>query len=148
MNLAPPYWRLIDSFTVPLHSPKGRHFPAFRVVPRDCQWHLKNVGNSHWLGQPMIQSDTGQSQSIFGPTKHKRWCQPIGGCASYPTDSPTATKLRLCNSLEGLAVTGEPLSLNPLWSWAKWGHTNSTYLKVFTFHTFRYWIFKNSLYAV
>ena len=44
-----------------------------------------------------------QSQSKFRPTNHTkplRWCQPIGGHVSYPTDSPTATRLGLCSSLQ------------------------------------------------
>ena len=59
-----------DSFTVPLHGPNGR--PAVRAVQRDCHWGLKNSGNSHWSCKPIMQWGTRQSQSIFGPTNHKR----------------------------------------------------------------------------
>ena len=37
----------LDSFTVPLHSPNGRHLPAIRAVQGDCQWPVKNGGNFH-----------------------------------------------------------------------------------------------------
>ena len=35
---------LIDSFTVPLRSPNGRHLPAARAVQKDSLWGLKNGG--------------------------------------------------------------------------------------------------------
>ena len=31
----------VDAFTVPLHSPNGRHLPAIRAVQGDCQWSIK-----------------------------------------------------------------------------------------------------------
>ena len=37
-----PHHLWLDSFTVPLHSPNGRHLPAIRAVQRDCHWGLKN----------------------------------------------------------------------------------------------------------
>ena len=74
---------VLDSFTVPLHSPNGRHLPAVRVVQRDCHWGLKNGGA---LGNPNLYFD----QPIT-----KARCQPIRGNVSYPTDS----WLGLCSSL-------------------------------------------------
>ena len=62
---------LVDSFTVPLHSPNGRHLPAVRAVQRDSHWSLKNGENSHWSCGPIMQWGTRQSQSIFSPTNHK-----------------------------------------------------------------------------
>ena len=67
----------LDSFTVPLHCPKGRQLPlgqlpAVRAVLRDCHWGLNNSWNSHWSCEPIMQWGTGQSQSIFRPTNHKR----------------------------------------------------------------------------
>ena len=41
----------------------------------------------------------GNSKLYFDQPITKGWCQPIGGDVSYPTDSPTATRLGLCNSL-------------------------------------------------
>ena len=61
---------LVDSFTVPLHSPNSR--PAVRAVQRDCHWGLKNGKNSHWSCEPIIQWGTRQSQYIFRLTNHKR----------------------------------------------------------------------------
>ena len=60
-----------DSFTVPLHSPNGRHLPAVRAAERNCHWGLKNGGNSHWSRKPIMQWGTSQSQSIFRLTNHK-----------------------------------------------------------------------------
>ena len=62
----------LESFTVPLHSPNGRHLPAVRAVQRDCHWGMKNGGNSHCSHKPIIQWGTRQSQSIFRPVNHKR----------------------------------------------------------------------------
>ena len=88
---------MVHTFTVPLHSPNGRHLPAVRAVQSDCHWGLKNGRNSHWSRDPIIQRSTRQSQSIFRPTNHKR-VMP-GGHVSYPTDSPIASRLRLWSSL-------------------------------------------------
>ena len=90
--------RSLDSFTVPLNSPNGRHLPAVRAVQRDCNWGLKNGGNSHKSHEPIMQWGTRQSQSIFRPVT-KGWCQPIGGHVSHPTDSPITARLGLCSSL-------------------------------------------------
>ena len=62
----------INSFTVPLHSPNGMQLPAVRAVQGDCHWGLKNSWNSHWSREPIMQWGTGQSQSIFRLTNHKR----------------------------------------------------------------------------
>ena len=91
-------WWYLDSFTVPLHSPNGRHLPAVRAVQRDCHWGMKNGGNSHWSYEPIMQWDTRQSQFIFRPIT-KAWCQPVRGHVLYPTDSPISTRLGLCSSL-------------------------------------------------
>ena len=93
-----PLYVILDSFTVPLHSPNNRHLPAVRAVQRDCHWSLKNGGNSHWSREPITQWGTRQSQSIFRPTNHKGWCQRIEGHVSYPTGSPIATGFGLCSS--------------------------------------------------
>ena len=56
----------IDSFAVSLHSPNGRHLPAFRAVQGDCQWPLKNCGNPH----PIMHCMWRVPQSIFGSVNH------------------------------------------------------------------------------
>ena len=33
----------LDSFTVPGHSPNGRHLPAIKAVSGDCQWPLQTM---------------------------------------------------------------------------------------------------------
>ena len=53
-------WAL-ESFTVSLHSPNGRHLPAIRAVQGDCQLPLKNNGNSHWSCEQVMQHDMKQS---------------------------------------------------------------------------------------
>ena len=39
----------VDSFTVTLYNPKGRHWSAVRAVQGDCQLPLKNGGNSRHI---------------------------------------------------------------------------------------------------
>ena len=81
----------VDSFTVSLHSPNGRHLPAVTAVQGGCQWPFKTViiPTAHVspacnaLGQPTTQPAT----------------RPNGSHASHPTDSPIATRLRLWSSL-------------------------------------------------
>ena len=63
---------VLDYFTVPLHSLNGRQLPAVRAVQRDCHWGLKNSWNPHWSREPIMQWGTGQSQSTFRPTNHKK----------------------------------------------------------------------------
>ena len=94
----------LDVFTVPLHSPNSRHLPAVRVVQWDWQRGLKNLENSHWSGEPIMQRSTRQFQSIDQPIING-WCQSIGSHVSYPTVSSIATRLGLCSSLTiGMAV--------------------------------------------
>ena len=82
----------LDSFTVPLHSGKGR-LPAVRAMQGDYgHWGLKNSGNSHWSHEPIMQWETRQSQSIF---------------------SPIATRLGLCSSLTLSSETDH-------WQWCGW----------------------------
>ena len=74
----------------------GRHFPVVRAVQGDCHGDFYG-GNSHWSREPTMQWRTWQSQSIFRPTNHKS-----AGHVSFPTDSPIATRLGLCSSLQYL----------------------------------------------
>ena len=90
---------LLDYLTVHLHSPNRRHLPAIRVVQRYCHWGPQNGRNSHWSCEPIMQWGIRQSEPVFRPTNQKGWLQPIGGRVLYPTDSPTATRLRLCSCL-------------------------------------------------
>ena len=51
-------------------------------------------------GQVSPQSiATGAIPTNVIPTNHKKWCHPIGGQVSYPTNSPTASTLELCSSI-------------------------------------------------
>ena len=91
----------LDSFTVPLHSPNGKHF--VRVVQRDCLWGPKNGGNPRWSREPIMQWGTRQSQSIFRPTNDKsvmptNW-RPCRLPHSQSYNTPIATRLGLCSSL-------------------------------------------------
>ena len=54
------------------HSPLAQPQQQAVAVQRDCHWGLKNSWNSHWSFEPIMQWGTGQSQSIFWPTNHKR----------------------------------------------------------------------------
>ena len=62
-----PWLTTVDSFTVPLHCPNGRQL--------QCKGTVTGVWkswNSHWSCEPIMQWGTGESQSIFRPTNHKR----------------------------------------------------------------------------
>ena len=60
------YRKLLNSFTVSLHSPDGRHLAAVRVVQGDCQSPLTNWENCNRLmRKPRILCDRGIPQSIF-----------------------------------------------------------------------------------
>ena len=94
----------LDSLTVSLHSPNGRQ-PAIWAVQGDYQWPLKSGGNSHQSCKPRMFCNRGIPQPIFRQTNHKRAMPAnIGGHISYPSDSPMATSLRLCNSLATTSV--------------------------------------------
>ena len=91
-------WNPLDSYTVPLHNPNCRHLPAVRAVKGDCQWLLKFVKIPISNHEPSIhcslhriQCRWGFSQSIFKPI----YCKKV----SYPINSPTDTRLRVCSSL-------------------------------------------------
>ena len=90
----------IDCFTVSLHSPNGRLTPAIRAVQGDCQWLLKNSGNSHqWCEPTMHWGRKAIPTHVQTSWTLKGWCQPIGGHILYPLDNPDETRLGLCSSL-------------------------------------------------
>ena len=97
----------IDSFTVPLHSPKGRQMPAVRAVQGDCQWHKKTDGNS------TMHCNNGESSLIFRPTNHK-WVMPLGDASQSK-----AMTVLLPPGWDCVAVYGEieqPLKITLLWT--------------------------------
>ena len=59
-------------FHSPLAQPWQQPFACIRAVQENCHWGLKNIGNSHWSYESIMQWGTRQSQSIFRPTNHKR----------------------------------------------------------------------------
>ena len=89
----------IDSFTVSLHSPNGRHLPAIRAMQGDCQWPWKmvEIPTGH-VSPEFIATEAFPNLYLDYPTT-KGQHQPIGSHVPYPTDSPTATRLGLCSSL-------------------------------------------------
>ena len=50
----------INSFTIPLHIPNGRHQPAGRNVQRDYLWGLQTRGYSHRLCEPTMHLESTQ----------------------------------------------------------------------------------------
>ena len=93
---------VLDSFTVCLHSPNGRHLPTIRAVQGDCQCPKKM--KFQWSCAfiihcclPIIQCRWGFLQSLFWSCSLEH--QPIGYHISYPTDGSLASKLGLCSSL-------------------------------------------------
>ena len=60
---------------------------------------FENGINSHRSLEPRMHCDWGNHNLYLDQPITKWWCQPIGGHALYPTDSPTTTKLRPCSNL-------------------------------------------------
>ena len=90
---------VIDSFTVPLHSPNGRHLPAIKAVQWDYQWHMKNGGNTSWSNEPTIRLNWGNPNLWLDQPITKGWHQITGNNVSYPTKCSNAKRLWLCSSL-------------------------------------------------
>ena len=88
----------LDSFTVSLHSPNSRHLPAVRATQGDCQWPLKNVGNSHRSHEPRIHCNWG-IPNLYLDQLITKGCQLIWDYVSYPTECSTAIWMGLCISL-------------------------------------------------
>ena len=67
----------LDSFTVPLHSPNGRHMTNVNShrfsdsSDSPFATGVGNSGNSYWSYEPIMQWGSRQSQYIFRPTNHK-----------------------------------------------------------------------------
>ena len=89
---------ILDSFTVPLHSPNGRH--ACRYC---CAKGLSLGSEKRWEFPPVTRAHnemgTRLYQFTFRPTNHKRVTPASWRPFLYPTESPIATKLGLCSSL-------------------------------------------------
>ena len=86
----------VDSLTVSLHGPNGRHLPAVRAVQRDCEWPLKNCGSFYRSRQPTIHWDWGNPNLYLDQPITKGWDH-----VSYPTvdQSQCQPRLRLCISV-------------------------------------------------
>ena len=82
----PPYTALTAGIRLPLGLCKGTVSGVWKTV--EISIITQNPVESMFLPVclQIIQSESRQHQ-------------PMGGHVSYPTDSPTATKLRLCSSL-------------------------------------------------
>ena len=104
--------------SVPLHSPMQRQAICLPLglCKGDYQGHLKNSENCKL---PRIQRNWGLPVYIDINQSHNRQHQPNGGHVSYPTHSPTATKLRLCYSLPTCVAIA---SNETIWT-NTWRHT-------------------------
>ena len=89
----------IDSFTVSLHSPNGKHLLDVRAVQGGCQWPLKNVSNSDLSCEPTIHCDWDNPGLYLDHPMKKGWCQPFADHVSYPSHNLNGTKLGLYQSL-------------------------------------------------
>ena len=89
----------LDCFTVPLRSPNDRHLPAIRTVQGDCQWLLKNSGNSPQSSEPTAKAILTYIQTSQSGKSDA--CEvKIGGHVSCPIDDlTTTTRLGLWSSL-------------------------------------------------
>ena len=83
-----PCTALTAGICLPLGLCKGTVSGIWKTVEISIV-HMNPQCNGTW-GNPNLSLD----QPIT-----KAWCQPIRGHVSYPTDSPVATRLGLCNSL-------------------------------------------------
>ena len=101
---APPQNDL-NSSTVSLHSPNGRLLPAVMAVHGDCQWLLKNGGNSHRSHEPAIHCDRGNPNLYLDQRIGKGWCQPIEGNVSYNKAMSLAVLLPQAKSVKQSANT-------------------------------------------
>ena len=99
------WWHGANTYrhTVSLHSTKT----ANRAVKGDCQWPLKNHGNSHQSHEPKIYYNTGNHNLHVDQPITKEWCQQRSCDVSYHTASPCATRLRLCNSLSYVCLAAQ-----------------------------------------
>ena len=106
-------WSRIDSFTVSLHSPNGRHLPAIRALQGDCQGPLTNAGNFHWPCKPTITIHCDWVNPIIYLDQPitKRWGHVTFGC-------PYAARLGPCNSL--------PQEVCCRAVWVTWGSSMQT----------------------
>ena len=84
----------VDSFTVSLHIPYGRHLPAVRDVQGDCQQPLKNCGNFHWSHKPIMHCMWGGPRSIFWSANH--WVRNTENRSHvlYPTEQSYCRQAR------------------------------------------------------
>ena len=98
--------RILDYFTVSLHSPNGRHLP--QTVQGDCLWLLTTVEILTDHVSPRFIATQGNTNLCSDQPITKGCCQPIVCHASYLTDSPSATRLGLRNSLPRHAIMSFP----------------------------------------
>ena len=89
----------VDSFTVSLHSLNGRQIAYIYGWARGLSVAFENSENFHQSHEPTIHCDWGNLNLYLDWQNTKGWCQPTISHVSYPTDSPTATRLGLCSSL-------------------------------------------------
>ena len=93
---------VLDSFTVCLHSPNGRHLPAIRAVQGDCQCPPKNeIPVIMCIHNPLLLTHNsvhwGFLQYLFWSCSLEH--QPIGYHISYPTNGSLASRFGLWSSL-------------------------------------------------
>ena len=102
---------VLDSFTVPLHSPTGLcppGMPAVLAMQGDCQWPFENGANFHQSHKPTIHCNWGNPNLFLDQPITKGQCQPIRVHVSYHTDSPTASRPGLLSSLVESGTASSP----------------------------------------
>ena len=90
---------LANCFIVYMHSPNGKHLPVVRAVQWDCRGPLQNGGNSHRSRGSSMYCDWGNPNLYLDEPMTKMCYRSTRCLASYPTDSPNATRPGLCRSL-------------------------------------------------
>ena len=94
----------LDSFTIPLHSPhRADTWRIWLILCKGLQMASKSDGNAHGshtaplLTQSRIDLEVYTIYMNSQLQKHPHHSE--AGHVSYPTNSPTANRLKLCNSL-------------------------------------------------
>ena len=104
----------MDFFTVFLFRPNSRAFTCHYSCARGLPVIFEKGENSHRLHEHNVYCNEGIHQPIFRSANYKRRTQANWRSVSIPTDSPTASRLELCNSLVWVIRSRAP-SQYPKW---------------------------------
>ena len=99
---------MVDSFTVPLHSPNGRQMPAIRAVQGDCQLPLQNGGNFQRTCEPTIYCRLRLCQHNISMNQSQK-------CVASPLKAMFHTPLAVPQPRTVLHQEGARRPMTPFW---------------------------------